>query len=182
MRVQDRGLFLGRFQPFHLGHLDVVRRLSQQHREVIVAVGSAQVSHTEKNPFTAGERVEMAHAACQEAGIANALVLPIPDVGRNTVWVSHVKSYVPAFSVLYTNNPLMTRLFQEAGVKVAPAPFHARERYEGTRIRDLMREGDGWRALVPPAAARVIDACDGTRRLRDVKAADVVVEGQDPGV
>jgi nicotinamide-nucleotide adenylyltransferase len=165
-----------------MGHLDVVRRLSQQHAEVIVAIGSAQVSHTEKNPFTAGERVEMAYAACREAGLANVLVLPVPDVGRNTVWVSHVKSYVPTFSILYTNNPLMTRLFQEAGVKVAPAPFHDRERYEGTRIRALMREGDAWRALVPQAAARVIDACDGARRIRDVKAADVIVEGHDASV
>lgn len=182
LAVQDRGLFLGRFQPFHLGHLDVVKRLSQQHREVIVAIGSAQVSHTEKNPFTGGERVEMAHAACKEAGIANVLVMPLPDVGRNSVWVSHVKSYVPSFSTLYTNNPLMTRLFREAGVKVAPAPYHAREQYEGTRIRALMRETEAWRALVPAATARVIDAYDGAQRIRDVRAADVVVEGDDPSV
>lgn len=178
--MTDRGLFLGRFQPFHLGHLDVVKRLAGQHDEVIVAIGSAQVSHTEKNPFTAGERVEMAHAALREARVENALVMPLPDVGRNSVWVSHVKSFAPTFSTLYTNNPLMTRLFREAGVKVAPAPFHAREQYEGSRIRRLMREGGDWRALVPPAAARVIDACDGVQRIHDVHAADVVVEGSDP--
>ena len=181
--MTDRGLFLGRFQPFHLGHLDVVKRLAGQHDEVIVAIGSAQVSHTEKNPFTAGERVEMAHAAVRDARIPNALVVPLPDVGRNSVWVAHVRSFVPSFSTLYTNNPLMTRLFQEAGVKVAPAPFHARERYEGSRIRALILRGDdAWRALVPPATARVIDACDGARRLRDIQAADVIVEGADPSV
>lgn len=178
----DRGLFLGRFQPFHIGHLDVAQRLARQHEEIVVAIGSAQVSHTDKNPFTAGERVEMAHAALREARVQNALVMPLPDVGRNSVWVSHVRSFVPAFSTLYTNNPLMTRLFREAGVKVAPAPFHARERYEGSQIRRLMREGGEWRALVPPAVARVIDACDGAQRVRDVRAADVVVEGSDPSV
>jgi nicotinamide-nucleotide adenylyltransferase len=181
--VADRGLFLGRFQPFHLGHLEVAKRLAAQHDELAIAVGSAQVSHTPSNPFTAGERVEMAHDALREAGVSNALVMPLPDVGRNSVWVSHVKSFVPAFSILYTNNPLMTRLFGEAGVKVAPAPFHARERFEGARIRALMREGDaGWRALVPPATARVVDACDGERRVRDIATAGVVVEGSDPEV
>lgn len=178
----DRALFLGRFQPLHLGHIEVVKRLAREHAEVVVAIGSAQVSHTQSNPFTVGERLEMVHGACRDAGLANVLVIPLPDVGRNSVWVSHVKSYVPSFVALYTNNPLMTRLFHEAGVKVLPAPFHARDLYEGSRIRVLMREGGDWRSLVPAAAARVIDACDGVRRVKDIGAAGVVVEGKDPGV
>lgn len=180
--MTDRGLFLGRFQPLHLGHLDVVRRLARQHAEVVVAIGSAQVSHTPSNPFTAGERLEMAFEAFRDAGLTNVMAIPLPDVGRNSVWVSHVKSYVPAFSALYTNNPLMTRLFKEAGIKVLPAPFHERDQYEGTRIRRTMIEGGDWRALVPPAAARVIDACDGVRRLKDIARAGVTVEGSDPQV
>lgn len=180
--MNDRALFLGRFQPFHLGHLEVVKRLAGGYAEVCVAIGSAQVSHTESNPFTAGERLEMVHGACRDAGLANVVPIPLPDVGRNSVWVSHVKSYVPPFSALYTNNPLMTRLFQEAGIKVLPAAFHARERYEGSRIRALMLSGGDWRALVPAAAARVVDACDGVRRMKDIGAAGVVVEGRDPEV
>lgn len=178
--LTDRGLFLGRFQPFHVGHLEVAKRLAAQHDELVVAIGSAQVSHTAGNPFTAGERLEMTHGALRDAGVPNALVIPLPDVGRNSVWVAHVASYAPRFSVLYTNNPLMTRLFREAGHKVAPAPFHARERYEGTRIRRLIAEGGDWQALVPAATARVIAACDGVQRLRDIGAAGVVVEGSDP--
>lgn len=180
--MTDRGLFLGRFQPFHLGHLDVVERLAAQHAELIVAIGSAQVSHTPVNPFTAGERLEMVHESLRDAQVANALVIPLPDVGRNSVWVSHVRSYVPSFNVLYTNNQLMARLFTEAGHKVAPAPFHERDRFEGTRIRALMAEEGDWRALVPPAVARVILACDGERRVRDIAGAGVVVEGADPQV
>lgn len=180
--MTDRGLFLGRFQPLHRGHLAVAQRLARQHDELVVAIGSAQVSHTASNPFTAGERLEMVYAAFRDEGPRNTIVIPLPDVGRNSVWVAHVRSYVPAFGVLYTNNPLMTRLFQEAGQKVAPSPFHDRERYEGTRIRRLMAEGGDWRALVPPAVARVIDACDGERRVRDIGAAGVVVEGSDPRV
>lgn len=180
--MTDRALFLGRFQPFHLGHLEVVRRLARDHEEVVVAVGSAQVSHTESNPFTAGERLEMVHGALREAGVGNALVIPLPDVGRNSVWVAHVRSFVPSFSALYTNNPLMTRLFQEAGLKVLPAPFHERERYEGSRVRALMRDGGEWRPLVPPAVARVIDAVDGARRVKDIARAGAIVEGRDPSV
>lgn len=180
--VTDRGLFPGRFQPFHLGHLDAVVRLSRQHEQLIVAVGSAQVSHTESNPFTAGERIEMIDAALREAGVTNVLLLALPDVGRNAVWVSHVRSYVPAFEVLYTNNPLMARLFGEAGIKVAPAPFHERASFEGTRIRRIMADGGDWSALAPPAVARVIERIDGAARVRDVTRATVVVEGKDASV
>ena len=177
-----RGLFLGRFQPFHLGHLEVARKLAQQHSELVIAIGSAQVSHTPSNPFTAGERLEMVHAALLDANVRNTIVIPLPDVGRNSVWVSHVESYVPRFDVLYTNNPLMTRLFSEAGHKVAPAPFHQRESYEGTAIRRVMAKGGDWRAFVPQAVARVIEACDGEARVRDISQGGAVVEGRDPSV
>jgi nicotinamide-nucleotide adenylyltransferase len=178
--MTDRGLFIGRFQPIHLGHLEVMRRLAARHDELLVAVGSANVSHTPMNPFTGGERVAMAHAALREAGVQNALVLPLPDVGRNAVWVSHVASLVPRFSTLYTNNPLPRRLFEEAGYKVMPAPFHERDRYEGTRIRALMASGGAWEGLVPPAVARILREGDALQRLRDLAVPDGKVEGHDP--
>lgn len=180
--MPDRGLFIGRFQPFHLGHLDVVERLAREHAEVVVGIGSANVSHTPINPFTGGERVEMIHAALQDAGVRNALVVPVPDIGRNTLWVSHVASLVPRFAALYTNNPLMTRLFQEAGHAVRPAPFHERARFEGTRIRRLMLDGGDWQPLVPKAVARLVGEVDGLQRMRDVARMDGVVEGRDPSV
>ena len=178
--VRDRGLFIGRFQPMHLGHLEVIRRLARGHDEFVVAIGSANVSHTPLNPFTGGERVEMVHEALREAGVGGVLVVPLPDVGRNAVWVSHVASLVPRFTTLYTNNPLPRRLFQEAGYRVAPAPFHERERYVGTRIRDLMLSGEAWRDLVPPAVARVLDERHALQRLRDLARPDGKVEGHDP--
>lgn len=178
--MTDRGIFIGRFQPMHKGHLEVVKRLAARHEELLVAVGSANVSHTPLNPFTGGERVAMVHAALREAGVPNALVLPLPDVGRNAVWVSHVASLVPRFSTLYTNNPLPRRLFEEAGYKVLPAPFHERDRYEGTRIRALMVSGGAWEELVPPAVVRVLREGDALQRLRGLATPDGKVEGFDP--
>ncbi|RLF01945.1 MAG: nicotinamide-nucleotide adenylyltransferase, partial [Thermoprotei archaeon] len=54
-----RGLFVGRFQPFHLGHLKALRWILEREDEVIICIGSAQYSHSLRNPFTVGERVEM---------------------------------------------------------------------------------------------------------------------------
>lgn len=181
--MSDRGLFIGRFQPFHKGHLDAVRRLAAQHDELVMGIGSANVSHTPTNPFTGGERIEMAHAALRDANIQNVIIVPIPDVGRNSIWVAHVNSLVPRYGVVHTNNPLPARLFHEAGHKTSPVPFHDRETYEGTTIRQLIARDDAkWRTLVPPAVARIISEIDGPARLRDLAHPDAKVEGHDPSV
>ena len=58
-----RGLYIGRFQPYHLGHQAVLESISEEMDEIVVVIGSAQESHTIDNPFTAGERMEMISGA-----------------------------------------------------------------------------------------------------------------------
>lgn len=166
MRRVDRALFVGRFQPFHLGHLEVCKRIADAHERLVVAIGSAEQSHTPANPFTAAERHAMIEAALDEARIARYALVPVPDVNRNAIWVAHVASLVPPFHTLYSNNPLPRRLFAEAGYEVRAATFHDRERFEGTRIRKLMVDDGGWEELVPKAVARVVHEIGGVDRLR----------------
>ncbi|HLN89981.1 MAG TPA: adenylyltransferase/cytidyltransferase family protein, partial [Candidatus Binatia bacterium] len=53
----NRGLYVGRFQPFHLGHLDAIKYVLKEVDELVIVIGSAQYSHNSNNPFTAGERL-----------------------------------------------------------------------------------------------------------------------------
>ena len=46
------GLYVGRFQPLHIGHTSIIDRMLEECEEVIVAVGSAQESGTERNPLS----------------------------------------------------------------------------------------------------------------------------------
>jgi nicotinamide-nucleotide adenylyltransferase len=139
--------------------------------EVIVGIGSAQCSHSVEDPFTAGERVLMVSLALEEFDV-KAYVIPIEDVHRNSLWVSHVTSLVPPFDVVYSNNPLVVELFRDADVEVVSTPLFDRERYSGTRVRELMLSGGDWRSLVPGCVAEVIDAVDGVGRLRRVAGSD----------
>ena len=50
------GLYIGRFQPFHRGHLSVVREALKKCDRLVIAIGSAQESRTKKNPWTFEER------------------------------------------------------------------------------------------------------------------------------
>ncbi len=160
-----RALFLGRFQPYHLGHQSVVEQIAREADELIVAIGSAQWSHDLKNPFTAGERIMMITRAL--AGLpTTTYVLPIEDIQRNALYAAHIVSLTPPFDVVYSNNALVKELFSAAGFAVRTTPLAARQRYRGAHIRQQMLTGEGWRELVPEAVARTIDEVDGVARLR----------------
>lgn len=170
--MRRRALYIGRFQPFHKGHLSVVQSVAREFDAVLVGIGSAQESHTLENPFTAGERHLMIQKSLDAAGIRNYFVIPIPDVGRNALWVSHVEALVPPFQVFVSNNALPRRLFQEAGYQIRGAPFYERETFSGTRIRGHMLENQGWQELVPKEVVEVVEEVRGIERLRDLAQAD----------
>ena len=163
----SRVLFIGRFQPFHKGHLAMVQRILRDNEEVIIGIGSAQYSHTGENPFTAGERFEMIKRSLDAAGIRDYHIVPIPDTHVHSVWVSHVKSLVPAFDAVVTNSDLVVRLFREHGVKMLSMPLVNRDEYSGTEVRRRMQKGGDWASLVPPVVADFVQEIDGIERIRE---------------
>jgi len=167
-RHENDSLLIGRFQPFHKGHLEVVRKISEVSDNLTIGIGSAQYSHTVNNPFTAGERYLMIVDSMKEAGIENAYIVPIEDLNRYSVWVSHVVSMSPPFSVVYSNNHLTKRLFFEAGYEIKASPMYNRSEYSGKEVRRRMLCGGDWRSLVPSAVADVIDDIDGIGRMQEL--------------
>ncbi len=161
-------LVMGRFQPLHLGHMEVIRRVAAVSDHVTVGIGSAQYSHRPDNPFTAGERYLMIERALAAEGITNCSVVPVEDLNRYSVWVSHVVSMCPPFRTVYSNNPLTRRLFEEAGYRVERSPLYNRRDYSGKEVRRRMASGGDWRSLVPDAVSEVIDEIDGAGRVRDI--------------
>ncbi|WP_319508692.1 nicotinamide-nucleotide adenylyltransferase [uncultured Methanolobus sp.] len=166
-----RAFYIGRFQPFHLGHYSIINDIARDVDEVVIGIGSAQKSHELKNPFTAGERVMMIRHSLEDANVKH-YAIPLEDLQRNAVWVSHIISMTPPFDVVYSNNPLVVRLFKEAGIDVRQPPMYKREGYSGSEIRRRMLNDDNWRSLVPEAVADVIDEIDGVNRLKSVSKSD----------
>ncbi len=174
--VINRGLYVGRFQPFHLGHLDAIKYALKQVDELVIVIGSAQYSHNENNPFTAGERLVMIRRALLEAGVdySKLWIVPVPDVHLHMLWVSAVEGYTPKFNVLYSNESLTRRLFMEAGYKVKDIPLFERQVYVSTIVREKMLRGESWTELVPKSVAEFILEIDGVNRLRDLARTDRV--------
>jgi len=166
-----RGFYIGRFQPFHNGHYRMIREIQNEVDELVLGIGSAGDSHTRHDPFTAGERIMMITKSLVDVDLVTYAV-PIEDLNRNSVWVSHVQSMSPNFDVAYSNNPLVIQLFEEAGITVRQSPMFNREELEGTEVRERMVEDKDWRSLVPDPVAEVIDEIDGITRIQRVSKTD----------
>jgi nicotinamide-nucleotide adenylyltransferase len=172
----NRGLYVGRFQPFHLGHLDAIKHALKEVDELVIVIGSAQYSHNANNPFTAGERLVMVRQALLEAGVDDSTfwIVPVPDVHLHMLWVSAVEGYTPKFNAVYSNEPLTKRLFMEAGYEVKTLPLFERKVYTSTVVREKMVKDDSWTELVPKSIAVFILEIDGVNRLRDLVRTDRV--------
>jgi len=171
------GLYIGRFQPVHNGHVLSIKSILGQVDDLAIIVGSALNSYSTENPFTAGERIKMLRDAFVEAEIplSKVIVLAVPDTlppNYHSIYVSQVETYCPHFDVVFTHNPLVKTLFQQAGYEVREHKTFDRDRYCGTTIRDRMVKGKGWKDLVPPSVAKYIEELDGVRRLKQLSGSD----------
>ena len=171
-----QALFVGRFQPFHYGHLYAIETILEECDSLVLVVGSAQMSHQHDNPFTAGERIEMIRAALNAANIPTDryLIIPIPDAAAHRVWVSAVESQTPRFDIVYSNQSLTKRLLVEAGYEVRPIDLYKRGKYEAAEIRHRILKGEDWSDLVPPDVHRIVLEIDGENRIRDLAKSDSV--------
>jgi nicotinamide-nucleotide adenylyltransferase len=144
--------------------------------ELIVVIGSAQYSHNNHNPFTAGERLVMIRRAVLEAKLDNGKlwIVPVPDVHLHMLWVSAVEGYTPKFSVVFSNEPLTRRLFMESGYQVRDIPFFDRKVYMSTLVREKMVQDANWMEFVPKSIAEFIKEIDGVNRVKALALTDKI--------
>jgi nicotinamide-nucleotide adenylyltransferase len=171
-----RAVFIGRFQPFHYGHLYAIKTILGEVDELILVVGSAQMSHEYNNPFTAGERIEMIQSALDAEKIDRYryMIIPIIDAPAHRVWVSQVESQIPRFDVVYSNQSLTRRLLIEAGYEVRGIKLYERGKFEATEIRRRILNGEDWQDLVPSEVYKIVIEIDGENRIRDLNKTDTV--------
>lgn len=164
-----RGLFIGRFQPLHLGHMSIIEHALGEVKTLIIGVGSAEKSFLAEDPFSAGERMDMIMRTAEARGLSGRIIpIPIRDVNRYSIWADHVISICPPFDVVYANNPLTMTLFQEKGIEVRSTPLVDRTKLSGVKIRRWIAEDGSWRILVPDPVEEVIEEIGGVERIKSV--------------
>ena len=162
-----KGLVLGRFQPFHLGHLNLIQTVLNDKKEPLICIGSAQYAHTKDNPFTVKERKDMIQLIMDELN-CNYTIYEIPDINNYDKYVSHLEEFVPKFDTVYSGNKLVQRLFKNAGYKIVIPEMINREVWEGAAIRQAMTEGDKWEVAIPPQIVGMICDLNVIERLKNL--------------
>ena len=170
-----RGILIGRMQPVHNGHVEVIKRILEEVDEIVIGIGSAQLSHEVKDPFTAGERVLMMTQALAEINVdpSRYYIIPMQDINFNAIWVSHVKMLTPPFSILYSGNPLVKQLFSEEGYEVRQPPLYDRLNLSGTEVRRRILKDENWQELVPNATVELLREIDGVNRLKNLSVKEI---------
>lgn len=170
MNKYKTALFIGRFQPFHYGHLFAIKYVLEQTEFLYIGLGSANKSHERRNPFTAAERILMIKSVLEKENIdpKRWMIIPIPDLKAHYLWTKMVRLLVPKFDVVFSNDPLTTRLFLEENFKVIEVPLTERERFVATEIRNRILLGKPWEDLVPEPVSKIIKEINGEERIRKI--------------
>nr|WP_298893309.1 nicotinate-nicotinamide nucleotide adenylyltransferase [uncultured Acinetobacter sp.] len=93
----DYLVFIGRFQPFHIAHREVIDIALAQAKQVILVLGSAQDERSIKNPFSIAERQQMILSNFDEATRQRIQFVPVIDLYNDEKWVKAVKDGVNDF-------------------------------------------------------------------------------------
>ena len=175
-----RGMIHGRFQPFHNGHLEYLRGAAERSDEVWIGItnpdperikpeASDPLRHLpESNPFSYAERLLMAKAAAADLGLepASVHVIPFP-VNEPELWSAYVPEGVTQYLRLFSawGGTKLERL-RDAGYEVVILDQGAEKELSGIEVREALREGGDWEALVPAGVARVLRELYDSRKVK----------------
>jgi len=149
------GLLIGRFQPFHLGHLEALQFALSKVDKLWIGLGSSNKPAEKNNPFTAEQRKEMILSSIDDSMKERISIYFIPDLDNHLKWIEKIDTIVPKFEIIFSNDELTKHLYSKRDIKVESIPFLNRESLSGTNIRDLIIRDQKWDDLVP----------DGTRNF-----------------
>lgn len=170
-RVSRLGMIHGRFQPFHNGHLEYLRGAAAQSDVVFVGItnpdparikeeSSDPLRHLpESNPFTYVERLLMVSEVAHDEGI-RAHVIPFP-VNEPELWAAYVPAGVTQYLRLFSEwGGTKLERMRAAGYDVVILDEGSAKEISGLEVREALRSGDDWEALVPPGVARVLNSLE----------------------
>lgn len=161
MRKYRVALFIGRFQPFHNGHLYSLKKCLEIAQQVIVGIGSSQTSGTEDNPWDYETRKKMVESVVE--GLS-AQVVALPDLFDDHKWGDQIVSLLQQKGLETSdvvgvgNNDWTNRIFRSIGIDVYETGLYKRDELEGIKIRELMKNNDvSWKKRVPERVVQLVE-------------------------
>ena len=151
------GLVIGRFQPFHNGHLYLLQESLKIADKIIIGIGSSNIINID-NPWTFEERKKVVEEVLRQEKLQDLVIkiVDIPDVPSDLEWLKVANTKTGKFDVVIGNNDWVNGIYEVAGFTCIKINLFKRYLHEGTKIRKLMRENKKWEDRVPVYISRQI--------------------------
>ena len=160
------GLLIGRFQPFHLGHLEALQFALSKVDKLWLGLGSSNKPMEKTNPFSVEERKQMIMSSIDDSIKNKSSIYSIPDLDNHVKWIENIDTIVPDYQIVFSNDPMTEHLYSKRDVNVMTIPFFKRDQLSGTRLRDLIKSDQKWDDLVPEGTKLLLQKFDAKNRLK----------------
>ncbi len=159
MKKYKVGLVIGRFQPFHNGHVYLFEKAFDQCERIIIGVGSANRKN-KNNPWSAHERRLMLEKFINKSGYGDRVlkIVNLDDNPDDDIWFENLFKKTGPFNVTLGNNEWNNEIIKRHGIDVIYTGLHNREELEGYKIRALMLSKKNWKNRVPQYLVSLIRA------------------------
>ena len=140
------GLLIGRFQPFHLGHLRALQFALSRVDNLWVGLGSSNKVADSNNPFSADERRQMILSSIDSSMTERISLYPIPDLDNHIKWIEMINDIVPRFETIFSNDDLnKTPVLQERHQdRINSVPAKRSSVWNSHQDSDCRRRGVEW--------------------------------------
>jgi bifunctional NMN adenylyltransferase/nudix hydrolase len=168
-------VLIGRFQPVHSAHVELIRRAVKLTSDLIIIVGSAHQPRTYKNPWTAKERMMMLNNAIDEIDVGTTRVHVednIDTIYNDNAWMRRVQGIVSKYRTLGGRTGIIGHKKDESSFYLEMFPQWEFEEVEllqplnASSVRDLYFRDDVnmnfIRGVVPQSTYRMLEGWVGT--------------------
>lgn len=134
-------VFLGRFQPFHIGHYSIVEKILAEYERLILVIGSAEKSGTDDNPWTLQEREEIIRASTPLELQERMDIVGLDDVPDDDIWGENLQVLLPSEVIFFTGNEWVRDICERHGIQTDWIDSYEID-ISGTKIREMIRRGE----------------------------------------
>ena len=168
------GLIVGRFQPFHKGHLSMIRQGLEVCEKVKIVIGSSNRNFERENPLTVEERLAILNLVIKKEKWQEKIleVKKLEDTVDNLKWMNNLIKIAGKFEVVIGNDNLVSVLAKYKGYEVFRPKLSRREIWQATIIRQNIIEGKKWKNLVPEYELKLLEKFGIEERLRELVESD----------